>query len=534
MRSDKSSAKQDAQNASEKRSGGAWAAFGKSMLLKLREALVSVLPITVIVLVLCFTPIVDVTPKEAAVFAVSAIFLILGIGLFNLGSDLAMTPMGEKIGSGLTKSRNLGLLLTMSFIMGLLITIAEPDLSVLAQQVSAVINGPLLIAIVGVGVGLFLLLSVLKIVFKKNLNPLLLFFYMGLFALCALLINSGKGNMIPLIFDSGGVTTGPITVPFIMALGVGVSMTIGGRRAKANSFGLFALCSIGPMLAVLILSLFIKGDMQYALPSYTLGADFGAEFAATLGDTVVDVLIAMGLIVVSFLVLQFVVLRLPWKKVLQMGVGILYTFIGLVIFFTAVHMGFMPIGFKLGQSLAEFSKPLLIVFSFVIGFVVVLAEPAIHVLNKQVEQITDGAVSKRAMLIALSLGVGISIGLSVIRIIYGFSILYYLIPGYVLSLGMSFFVPKLYTAIAFDSGGVASGPLTASFILPFAVGACTVLQSDSAVLDMAFGIVAMVAMTPLITIQLLGFRAIATAKVKERMTIRRIVDADDEQIIEFM
>ena len=195
----------------------------------------------------------------------------------------------------------------------------------------------------------------------------------------------------------------------------------------------------------------------------------------------------------------------------------------------------MPIGFKLGQEIASYSKPLLIVFAFVIGFVVVLAEPAVHVLNKQVEEITNGAVSKRSMLVALSIGVGLSIGLSVIRIIYGFSLLYYLIPGYLISLGLSFFVPKIYTAIAFDSGGVASGPLTSSFILPLAIGACSALWGDAGqVLNLAFGIVAMVAMTPLITIQLLGFRAITSAKVKEKIVMKRILDADDEQIIDFM
>ena len=419
--------------------------------------------------------------------------------------------------------------------MGLLITVAEPDLTVLADQVSAVMNKTVLIAVVGIGVGLFLLLSIIKVVFKKNLSMLLMFFYLVLFAVCAILVENGKGMFLPIAFDSGGVTTGPITVPFIMALGVGVASTIGGRKSQESSFGLIALCSIGPMIAVFILSLFMKGDLNYSLPDdYFFSSDLGAKLAATLEVTAKDVVIALALIVGFFVVLQITALKLPKRRILQIAIGIIYTFVGLLIFFTAVHLGFMPIGFKIGQELANFSKPLLVIFSFIIGCVVVLAEPAVHVLNNQVEQITDGAVKKRSMLIALSLGVGLSIGLSVIRIVFDFSILYYLIPGYIISLGLSFFVPKLYTAIAFDSGGVASGPLTASFILPFATGACSVLGGESKVLELAFGIVAMVAMTPLITIQILGFRAIASAKVKAKINIKRIVDADDEQVIEFM
>ncbi len=507
---------------------------GVNTLAKLKEACVSVLPVVLIVLIFALTPITDFSKTEIIAFIVSSIALILGIGLFNVGADIAMTPMGEQVGAGLTKSKKLPLLLGVGFIMGVFITVAEPDLSVLAEQVSAVMNNVVLIATVGVGVGLFLLIAIVKIVFRKNLASLLMFFYMVLFAVASILIEQGKDVFIPLAFDSGGVTTGPITVPFIMALGVGVALNTGGRNAKENSFGLIALCSIGPMLAVMILSLLAKGDISYSLPDYSIEANLGANFAPALGSVALEVLIALGLIVVFFVILQATILKLPKQKIIHIAIGIVYTYLGLVIFLTAVNVGFMPIGYKLGVEIAEYSKPLLVVFAFVIGFVVVLAEPAVHVLNKQVEEITNGAVSKRSMLIALSIGVGISIGLSIIRIIFGFSLLYYLIPGYLISLGLSFFVPKIYTAIAFDSGGVASGPLTSSFILPFAIGVCSALCGESEVMSLAFGIVAMVAMTPLITIQLLGFRAIASARVKEKIVMRRILDADDEQIIEFM
>lgn len=504
----------------------------KRVLLKLRESLISVLPVAVIVLVIGATPLVGLTSTEMWTFAVCAIFLVLGIGLFNLGADLAMTPMGEQVGSGLTKSKKIAVLLAVCALMGILITIAEPDLSVLAEQVSSVMNSTLLIATVGVGVGLFLLLAVLKIVMQKDLSSMLMFFYMALFALCALLIESGKNDFLAMCFDSGGVTTGPITVPFIMALGVGIAITIGGKNSNENSFGLVALCSIGPILAVTVLSIASSGELDpnSVIPTYTVASELN-EFGMILLETCKEVVIALSLIVAFFVVLQLTILKLPKDKIIQIVIGIAYTFFGLVIFLTAVKVGFMPIGLKMGKMLAE-NRVVLVVFGLVMGMIVVLAEPAIHVLNKQVEEVTGGGVTKRAMLIALCLGVGLAIALSMIRIIYGFSVLYYLIPGYLVSLGLSFFVPKLYTAIAFDSGGVASGPLTSGFILPLAIGACSIIAPDG-VLNLAFGVVAMVAMIPLITIQTLGFKAVMSAKARNRIIMKRILAADDEQIINF-
>lgn len=503
---------------------------------KLKEAFASVLPVTLIVLLLSFTPLVDFSLKELVVFAVCAVFLVVGIGLFNLGADLAMTPMGEQVGSGLAKSRKLLLLLSVCFVMGVLITVAEPDLSVLAEQVKNVVEPVKLIVTIGVGVGLFLLIAIVKIVWKKDLSSIIIFFYMALFMLGMLMLCFGKDSFVPLAFDSGGVTTGPITVPFIMALGVGVAGSIGGKHASENSFGLIALCSVGPILALMGLVLTAKGDLTYELSEagYSIDASLGPNFVPALLSIAHEVLVALGLIVVFFLALQFAVLRLSKAKLVQIGFGICYTFVGLVIFLTAVAVGFMPVGFQLGSELAKFPRAL-VAFGFVIGMVVVLAEPAVHVLNKQVEDITGGLVTKRSMLVALSVGVGISIGLSMLRIIVGFPLIYYLIPGYFVSLGLSFFVPKLYTAIAFDSGGVASGPLTSSFILPLSIGACSVIHDGGdSILTYAFGIVAMVAMTPLITIQVLGFKAIVSKNLKNRMMMRRIQDADDEQIIDFV
>jgi hypothetical protein len=498
---------------------------------KLKESLISVLPIALIVVVLSFTPLVDLTLVETVVFCVCAIFLILGMSLFNLGADIAMTPMGEKVGFGLVKRGSLTLLLIICFCLGLFITIAEPDLTVLAEQVSQIVNNTVLIVIVGVGVGLFLLLTVLKIVFKKDLSLLLMFFYLVLFAISAFIIENGNGSFLPLAFDSGGVTTGPITVPFIMALGVGLASAVGGKGSRENSFGLIAMCSIGPIIAVACIGLFGKvGTID--TPTYANVEESLGHLLFVVLDTAQNVGIALGIIVVFFLFINLVFLKIPKYELLRVLLGIVYTYIGLVIFLSSVHIGFMPIGYKIGQQLASFSPIVLCIAGLVIGMVVVLAEPAVHVLNKQVEEITGGTVKKSSMMIALSVGVGVSLCLSMIRIVFRFSILYYLIPGYFISLGLSFFVPKLYTAIAFDSGGVASGPLTSTFILPLAVGACVALGGN--VMADAFGMVAMVAMTPLITIQLLGFRAIVTQKVRDKIAMRRILDSDDMQIINFM
>ena len=506
----------------------------KELWAKIQEALISALPITAIVYILALTPLFDMSATELITFTVGAVLLVLGIGLFNLGADLAMTPMGTHVGSGLSKQRKLGLLLAVCFVLGMLITIAEPDLQVLANQVSAVMNGTVLIYAVGIGVGAFLVIAILKIVFRVALSNILMLFYMLLFALALMLVVNGNEALLPMAFDSGGVTTGPITVPFIMALGVGISSVLGDRRSKENSFGLVSLCSVGPILAVLVLGIFSKNDLTYAVPDYTVSGDILGSFLHTAGHTCKEVAIALGLIVAFFLVCQVLFLKLSHRKLARIAVGVGFTYVGLVIFLTGVNVGFMPIGYKLGYTLAQGSKTFLVIFGLVVGVLVVLAEPAIHVLNSQVEDVTGGLVSKKAMMTGLCMGVGASICLSMIRIIFDFSLVYYIIPGYFLSLALSLFVPPVYTAIAFDSGGVASGPMTSGFILPLAIGACVGLQGADAVLRDAFGVVALVAMTPLITIQLLGFRGIVAERVSERKAMKRILDADDQQIINFM
>ena len=506
----------------------------KELRSKILEALISALPITVIVYVIALTPLFNISQTELITFSIGAVLLILGIGLFNMGADLAMTPMGSYVGSGLSGQHRMWLLLIVCFVLGLLITIAEPDLQVLAEQVDGVINGQLLIYTIGIGVGGFLVVSVLKTVLKRSLSQFLMLFYMLLFAVALLLSVNGSDELLPMAFDSGGVTTGPITVPFIMALCVGISSVLGDRRNKENSFGMVALCSVGPVLSVLILGMFSTGAMEYAVPVYSVSNDILGSFLNVALHTCLEVGKPLGMIVAFFAVFQIAFLKLPKRRLLRIGVGVIFTYVGLVLFLTGVNVGYMPVGYKLGYQLAQGSKSVLVLFGLLMGVLVVLAEPAIHVLNKQVEEVTGGVVTRKGMITGLCIGVGASIALSMLRIIFDFSLVYYVIPGYFISLALSLFVPPVYTGIAFDSGGVASGPMTSCFILPFAIGACVSLQGADAVLRDAFGVVALVAMTPLITIQLLGFKGVIAERVNERRAMKRILDADDQQIISFM
>ena len=467
---------------------------------KVQEALASVLPITVIVLVLCFT--VAPVPTDILLsFLVGAVLLIIGMGFFTLGADTAMTPIGERVGAAMTKSRKLWVVITVGFLIGVIVTVSEPDLQVLANQVPGVPNA-VLVGAVAVGVGAFLVIAMLRILFKIPLNRMLIVFYIGVFALAFFV----PENFLAVAFDSGGVTTGPMTVPFIMALGLGVSSIRSDKNAAQDSFGLVALCSVGPILAVMILPLIYPAAGTYTpaeLPSAENTKVLWNLFQNGLPTYIHEVAVCLAPIAVFFAVFQVISLKLKKKKVLQIVIGILYTYVGLVLFLTGVNVGFMPAGSYLGSQIAELPYNwILIPIGMLMGWFIVQAEPAVHVLNHQVEEITSGAIPGKAMSTSLSLGVAISIGLAMTRVLSGISVFWFLIPGYLAAIIMSYYVPKMFTAIAFDSGGVASGPMTATFLLPFAQGACNAMGGN--VVTDAFGVVAMVAMTPLLTIQMLG------------------------------
>ena len=468
---------------------------------KFKEALAAVLPIVGIVLLLSFT-ITPLPPSILLLFLFGAVLLIIGMMFFTLGAELAMTPMGEKVGTKMASSGNLGITLCLCFLLGFIITISEPDLQVLAEQVPSIPNMTLILA-VACGVGCFLVIAVMRMLFSRALPPLLVFFYVIVFVLAFLV----PEDFLAVAFDSGGVTTGPMTVPFIMALGVGFSAVRSDKHAEDDSFGLVALCSIGPILAVLILGLlYHPKEASYTiseLPIVEDSIELWECFLHGFPTYIEEIAISLLPIVVFFVIFQIVALRLKKKTLLKITVGLVYTYIGLVLFLTGVNVGFMPAGNLLGQMLAELPYNWIIIpIGMIIGYFIVKAEPAVYVLMEQVEEITSGAISGKSMGLCLSLGVAASVGLAMTRVLTGISIFWYIIPGYAIALGLSFFVPKIFTAIAFDSGGVASGPLTATFLLPFAMGACQAVGGN--IVQDAFGVVAMVAMTPLITLQILG------------------------------
>lgn len=475
--------------------------FHEKLKEKLREALVAVLPIIVIVLILCFS-VAPISPSILLCFLIGAVLLILGMMFFTLGAEVAMTPMGEKVGTCMTKSKKLSVIVLLSFLLGFIVTVSEPDLQVLAGQVPSIPNGILIGAVAG-GVGLFLVIALLRMLLRIPLPPLLVFLYIVVFLLAPFV----PDDFLSVAFDSGGVTTGPMTVPFIMAMGLGVSAIRNDRHAADDSFGLVALCSIGPIVSVLILGMIYRpGESSYippVIPSVETSVELWALFHHGFPTYIAEIAVSLLPIILFFGLFQVFVLRLSKRTLSKMCVGLAYTYIGLVLFMTGVNVGFMPAGNYLGQMLGSSSNPwFLIPIAMVMGFFIVKAEPAVYVLNKQVEEITDGAISAKSMGTCLSVGVAISLGIAMLRVLTGISVMWFLIPGYTFALAISFFVPKIYTAIAFDSGGVASGPMTAAFLLPLAQGACSAVGGN--IVTDAFGIVAMVAMTPLITIQLLG------------------------------
>ncbi len=468
---------------------------------KLKEAAASVLPVSAIVAVLCLV----LVPVDAGLmlsFLFGSALLILGMGMFTLGAEVSLTRIGSLIGARMTKSKKLWFVLGVSLLLGIAITMAEPDLQVLAANVPA-LDKTALILTVSVGVGLFLVLCMVRILFRISLRRLLIICYALVF-LGAFLTERG---MLSVAFDSGGVTTGPMTVPFIMALGVGVASIRSDENAKSDSFGLVALCSIGPVLAVMLLGILYRPDpaasAEIAVSRIETSVQLGADYLHALPHYLAEIAMALLPIFVFFLLFQLFALRLRKLPFVKILIGMAYTFVGLVLFLTGVNVGFSPLGYVLGGAMVEQGLSwLLVPLAMLMGWFIIDAEPAVYILNKQVEELTSGAISAKAMGMSLSIAVALANGLAMVRVLTGAPILYFVVPGYLIALELTFFVPPTFTAIAFDSGGVASGPLTATFMLPLAMGACT--AAGGSVMTDAFGIVALVAMMPLITVQIMG------------------------------
>ena len=494
------------------------------------ESLSAVLPITGIVLFIS----IFLVPMEVGtvmLFLVGALMLILGMGFFQLGAEMAMTPIGEGIGHQISKTKRVWIMVLIGFLMGTIITISEPDLQVLAQQVPSIPNMTLILT-VAVGVGIFLALAVIRIKFRIELSGLLIVLYVALIGLSFLV----PGDFLAVAFDSGGVTTGPMTVPFIMALGVGLASARSDKDSASDSFGLVALSSVGPILAVLILGCFFKPtDAAYSMgivPEVFTTRDVVSLFAYEIPAFAGEVMVSLLPIAAVFLLFQLITRRYQKREIKRILMGMLYTYVGLVLFLCGVNVGFAPVGTFLGEELASLSYNWVIIpIGMLIGYYIVKAEPAIQVLNRQVESITDGAISVKAMNRCMSIGVAISIGLALTRVLLHIPIYWIIIPGYIIALVMSLFVPKIFVGIAFDSGGVASGPMTSTFLLPLSLGTCSAVGGD--LMRDAFGVVALVALTPLIAIQIMGLAyKLKTGKLQKSAMVHAGLTAESDEIID--
>ncbi len=468
---------------------------------KLSEVVQAIVPVVAIVLILSVT-VVPMPTHVVMVFFYGCILLMIGMVFFTIGAEQAMEPMGKQVGARITKTRRLSLILPLGFLLGFMITISEPDLQVLANQVQSIPNSVLILSVSG-GVAFFLLMALIRMVTGIALQRLLLLFYGIAFALAFF----APPDFLAVAFDSGGVTTGPMTVPFIMAFGVGVSTLRGTKQSSQDSFGLIALCSVGPIIAVLLLSLIFRPEnadfSPIVVPRVLTSLQLSGMFLDALPDQIHEIAQAILPIAIFFGIFQLIFLHLEKKSLVRIFNGIIFTYIGLVLFLTGANVGFIPAGFDLGSILATLPYNWIIIpIGMLIGYFIIKAEPAVYVLMRQVEDITDGAISGTALQRSLSIGVAVSVGLAMVRVLTGIHLFYMLIPGYAIALLLSFVVPPVFTAIAFDSGGVASGPMTATFLLPFAMGACMTVGGN--VVTDAFGVVTMVAMTPLIAIQCLG------------------------------
>ena len=526
----------------------------KAWLAKFRESFLSVLPIFCVVLLIyllekyrvgVFADIADyqgganqITDKDFLAFGVCAFLIAFGLALFNVGAEQSMSEIGQLVGGSLMKKKNLFFIIAMTLILGVFVTIAEPDLAVLSGQLYG-ISSTAVVWSIGIGVGLFLVIGVLRVIFRKNLNIMFLAFYALVFCLGYFI----DPKLMPIAFDAGGVTTGPVTVPFILAFGVGVAAS--SKGGGDDSFGLTALCSVGPILAVMVLAQFVDVDAISATPypMDSIPADFGASLAQAILGSMKEVALAILPIIAFFLIYDLLFLRIPAVRLIKIFIGMVYLFIGLVALLAAVNAGFKPLGSKLGQAVGadQDAYPIALVLAFLFGLFGVLAEPAVHVLSQQIEEVSEGTIKAKTVLLVLALGIGTAVMLALIRAEYEFSILYYIVPGYVLALGLSFVVPKIYVAIAFDSGGVASGPMTSTFVLPFCIGfaysrlldkgGSPVLTTD--IYQYGFGLVAMVAMMPLIVLQLMGLYVKVKKDILYRRARERIVEENDDQIIHF-
>lgn len=467
----------------------------KAFLDKLIESFKSVLPVTAVLILLGFY--MKVETSVMLMFLLGALLLVVGLALFQLGAFESTSVIAEDIGRYIVKKRNLAIFIIVAFMLGFLIIVAEPSVRVLADQLSIAIQPEmLLVYTIAIGVGLFLTVGLLRILFNISFRTLLIILYTLVFIL-ALVVNQINPSFIPLAFDAGGFASGPLSVPFIMSLAYGISRARGDKASDQDSFGLVGITVTGPIFAILILGLFFRDISPDAMNSATVSPTL-LEY---LVQYTKDMAIAILPFIAFFVFFQIIDFRYQKRKVIKILIAFVYTYVGLVLFLTGANGAFSVMGTLIGGYFAN-NALLLILVGAVLGLLVAAPEPSVIAVNKQVEEVTAGAISSKLMLGAISIGVAVALILSMIRIVTQINLLWFVIPGYVLALVLMFFTPKMFSAIGFDSGSAVTGAMTTAFLMPFAIGAAIALDVD--VLTNAYGLVVLASMAPVISIQVLG------------------------------
>lgn len=482
------------------------------------DALKSVMPIVIVIIVLSFA--LSIPNKTIMAFSISAVLLIFGIAIFTTGANLSMIYIGEKIGNLLVQKGKKTTILIVSLIVGIVITISEPDLIVLANELSSIPN-ILLIGLVALGVGIYLLIGVFRILSKLSFRTIVTF---SLVIIMILLYFTPK-EFISVAFDSGGVTTGAMGVPLIMAFGYGISRIRSGKDANSFSFGLCGLCSLGPVIIVLILGLFFKLDSFFDTTNFVNNSSIISNIVSCFVKSFKEIIIALLPILIVFLISRFFDKKMAKSEAIRICFGVILAVIGLTLFLTGVSSGFLEMGYRIGNTFASSSyKYLLIPVGMILGYIIINLEPAVKILVKRISNLTEGSISEGLISLCLSIGVSLAIGLAIIRIYFGIPIIYIIVPGYFIAATLMYFTPSMFVAIAYDSGGAASGAMTTSFLLPLCIGACVSLESN--IMTDAFGVGALVSLTPIITVQLLGIFYESKLRIKSSQKY-------NEQIVEY-
>lgn len=474
---------------------------------KFKEVLFSILPITVVVMILNFT----ISPMETTLvirYLIGALLVILGLTAFLLGVDIGIAPLGDLTGRSIAKSNKLWIVLIGGLILGFFISIAEPGLMVFSSEVnlatSGQISGLSILVVVSIGLAIMLTLGFLRILYNIPLYKVLFVTYIVIFGLAIFT----SREFLAIAFDASGATTGVLAVPFILAISAGISKLKKDSKASENdSFGLMALASTGAIMSVMILGIFSKTNKFISITDVEIISNDSilGPFFNIVPEIFIQSLMAIAPLLAILLVLQKTSFKMSRRDLRKLLTGFGFAFVGLFIFLVGVNAGFMEVGRSIGNNLtAKDNKTSLIIIGFVLGFVTMLAEPAVHILTRQIEEVTSGYVNRRTVLIPLATGVGFAIILSVMRVLIpGIQLWHYLLPGYIICITMMFFIPKLFVGIAFDAGGVATGPVTATFILAFMQGVANAFEGADVIAD-GFGMIAMVALFPIITLEILG------------------------------